>query len=101
MGISCSYFWEVGRFAYFYFYLSGIRFEKDLHHFWRTLRGHACIQFGTGIEVLGFQTSISGYGGGQYSQDAGVHLALDYAAVSVMGFVEVVLGFERCSKPCP
>ena len=36
--------------------------------------------------------------GGQYSQDAGVHLALDYAAVSVMGFVEVIFGFRKVLK---
>jgi lipid-A-disaccharide synthase len=33
--------------------------------------------------------------GGQYSKDAGVHLALDYAAVSVMGFIEVIFGFRK------
>ena len=36
--------------------------------------------------------------GGQYSKDAGVHLALDYAAVSVMGFIEVVFGFRKVLK---
>jgi len=36
--------------------------------------------------------------GGQYSKDAGVLLALDYAAVSVMGFVEVVFGFRKVLK---
>ena len=36
--------------------------------------------------------------GGQYSRDAGVELALDYAAVSVMGFVEVVFGFRKVLK---
>jgi lipid-A-disaccharide synthase len=36
--------------------------------------------------------------GGQYSKDAGVDLALDYAAVSVMGFVEVVFGFSKVLK---
>jgi lipid-A-disaccharide synthase len=36
--------------------------------------------------------------GGQYSMDAGVNLALDYAAVSVMGFVEVVFGFRKVLK---
>ena len=36
--------------------------------------------------------------GGQYSKDAGVDLALDYAAVSVMGFVEVVFGFRKVLK---
>ncbi len=36
--------------------------------------------------------------GGQYSKDAGVHLALDYAEVSVMGFVEVVFGFRKVLK---
>jgi lipid-A-disaccharide synthase len=36
--------------------------------------------------------------GGQYSKDAGVNLALDYAAVSVMGFVEVVFGFRKVLK---
>jgi len=34
--------------------------------------------------------------GGSYSKEVGVHLALDYASVSVMGFLEVVLGSERC-----
>ncbi|MCM0042247.1 MAG: lipid-A-disaccharide synthase [Algoriphagus sp.] len=33
--------------------------------------------------------------GGLYSKNAGVDLALDYAAVSVMGFVEVLLGFRK------
>ena len=36
--------------------------------------------------------------GGQYSKEAGVHLALDYAAVSVMGFVEVIFGFRKVLK---
>jgi len=36
--------------------------------------------------------------GGQYSRDAGVELTLDYAAVSVMGFVEVVFGFRKVLK---
>lgn len=36
--------------------------------------------------------------GGQYSKDAGVYLALDYAEVSVMGFVEVVFGFRKVLK---
>lgn len=36
--------------------------------------------------------------GGQYSKDAGVDLALDYAAVSVMGFVEVLFGFRKVLK---
>ncbi len=36
--------------------------------------------------------------GGQYSKEAGVHLALDYAAVSVMGFIEVVFGFRKVLK---
>lgn len=36
--------------------------------------------------------------GGQYSKDAGVHLALDYAEVSVMGFLEVVFGFRKVLK---
>lgn len=36
--------------------------------------------------------------GGQYSKNAGVDLALDYAAVSVMGFVEVVFGFSKVLK---
>jgi len=36
--------------------------------------------------------------GGQYSKDSGVDLALDYAAVSVMGFVEVVFGFRKVLK---
>ncbi len=36
--------------------------------------------------------------GGQYSMDAGVNLVLDYAAVSVMGFVEVVFGFRKVLK---
>lgn len=36
--------------------------------------------------------------GGQYSKEAGVNLALDYAAVSVMGFVEVVFGFRKVLK---
>lgn len=36
--------------------------------------------------------------GGQYSKDAGVNLALDYGAVSVMGFVEVLFGFRKVLK---
>jgi lipid-A-disaccharide synthase len=36
--------------------------------------------------------------GGEYSKDAGVHLALDYSAVSVMGFIEVVFGFRKVLK---
>ena len=36
--------------------------------------------------------------GGQYSKDSGVDLALDYASVSVMGFVEVVFGFRKVLK---
>ena len=36
--------------------------------------------------------------GGQYSKEAGVHLALDYATVSVMGFIEVVFGFRKVLK---
>jgi lipid-A-disaccharide synthase len=36
--------------------------------------------------------------GGQYSRDAGVDLALDYGAVSVMGFVEVLFGFRKVLK---
>jgi lipid-A-disaccharide synthase len=36
--------------------------------------------------------------GGQYSKDAGVQLAIDYAAVSVMGFIEVVFGFRKVLK---
>jgi lipid-A-disaccharide synthase len=36
--------------------------------------------------------------GGSYSKDAGVHLALDYASVSVMGFLEVVFGFRKVLK---
>lgn len=33
--------------------------------------------------------------GGSYSQAAGVQLTLDYAEVSVMGFLEVLLGFRK------
>jgi lipid-A-disaccharide synthase len=36
--------------------------------------------------------------GGSFSKDAGVHLALDYALVSVMGFLEVVFGFRKVLK---
>jgi lipid-A-disaccharide synthase len=36
--------------------------------------------------------------GGSYSKDAGVYLALDYASVSVMGFLEVVFGFRKVLK---
>lgn len=36
--------------------------------------------------------------GGSYSKDVGVHLALDYASVSVMGFLEVVFGFRKVLK---
>jgi lipid-A-disaccharide synthase len=36
--------------------------------------------------------------GGHYSKDAGVQLAIDYAAVSVMGFIEVVFGFRKVLK---
>lgn len=36
--------------------------------------------------------------GGSYSKDSGVDLALDYASVSVMGFLEVVFGFRKVLK---
>jgi lipid-A-disaccharide synthase len=36
--------------------------------------------------------------GGSYSKEMGVHLALDYASVSVMGFLEVVFGFRKVLK---
>jgi lipid-A-disaccharide synthase len=36
--------------------------------------------------------------GGSYSKEVGVHLALDYASVSVMGFLEVVFGFRKVLK---
>ena len=36
--------------------------------------------------------------GGSYSKEAGVELAVDYAEVAVMGFLEVVLGFRKVLK---
>ncbi len=36
--------------------------------------------------------------GGNYSKEAGVDLAVDYSAVAVMGFLEVVLGFRKVLK---
>lgn len=36
--------------------------------------------------------------GGSYSREAGVELAVDYSAVAVMGFLEVVLGFRKVLK---
>ena len=36
--------------------------------------------------------------GGSYSKEVGIHLALDYASVSVMGFLEVVFGFRKVLK---
>jgi len=36
--------------------------------------------------------------GGNYSKDAGVELAVDYAEVALMGFLEVVLGFRKVLK---
>ena len=36
--------------------------------------------------------------GGSYSKEAGVDLAVDYAEVAVMGFLEVVLGFRKVLK---
>ncbi|MCS5490243.1 lipid-A-disaccharide synthase [Algoriphagus limi] len=36
--------------------------------------------------------------GGSYSQDAGVDLAVDYSEVALMGFLEVVLGFQKVLK---
>jgi len=36
--------------------------------------------------------------GGNYSKNAGVHLALDYAVISLMGFIEVVFGFRKVLK---
>lgn len=36
--------------------------------------------------------------GGSYSKDAGVDLAVDYSEISVMGFLEVVLGFRKVLK---
>jgi lipid-A-disaccharide synthase len=36
--------------------------------------------------------------GGSYSKEVGVHLALEYASVSVMGFLEVVFGFRKVLK---
>lgn len=36
--------------------------------------------------------------GGSYSKEAGVELAVDYAEVALMGFLEVVLGFRKVLK---
>jgi lipid-A-disaccharide synthase len=36
--------------------------------------------------------------GGNYSKDAGVELAVDYAQVALMGFLEVLLGFRKVLK---
>lgn len=36
--------------------------------------------------------------GGSYSKDAGVELAVDYAEVALMGFLEVLLGFRKVLK---
>lgn len=36
--------------------------------------------------------------GGSYSQEAGVELAVDYAEVALMGFIEVVFGFRKVLK---
>ncbi|WP_057939961.1 lipid-A-disaccharide synthase [Algoriphagus resistens] len=36
--------------------------------------------------------------GGSYSRDAGVELAVNYAEVAVMGFLEVVMGFRKVLK---
>lgn len=36
--------------------------------------------------------------GGSYSKSAGVELAVDYAKVALMGFLEVVLGFRKVLK---
>ncbi|MEP0713442.1 MAG: lipid-A-disaccharide synthase, partial [Algoriphagus sp.] len=36
--------------------------------------------------------------GGSYSKAAGVELAVDYAEVALMGFLEVVLGFRKVLK---
>lgn len=36
--------------------------------------------------------------GGRYSKEAGVELAVDYAKVALMGFLEVVLGFRKVLK---
>lgn len=36
--------------------------------------------------------------GGKFSQNAGVELAVDYAEVALMGFLEVVLGFRKVLK---
>lgn len=49
------------------------------------------------LKVLNPKLKFRGMGG-KYSQDAGLDLALDYAAVSVMGFVEVVFGFRKVLK---
>lgn len=36
--------------------------------------------------------------GGSYSKEAGVDLAVDYAEIALMGFLEVVLGFRKVLK---
>ena len=36
--------------------------------------------------------------GGSYSREAGVELAVDYAEVALMGFLEVMLGFRKVLK---
>jgi lipid-A-disaccharide synthase len=36
--------------------------------------------------------------GGSYSKEAGVELAVDYAKVALMGFLEVILGFRKVLK---
>lgn len=49
------------------------------------------------IRSISPSTRFRGMGGG-YSKAAGVDLSVDYSEVSVMGFLEVVLGFRKVLK---
>ena len=49
------------------------------------------------IKALDQSVKFRGMGGG-YSRSAGVELAVDYAEVALMGFLEVVLGFRKLLK---
>lgn len=49
------------------------------------------------IKALDRSVKFRGMGGG-YSRSAGVDLAVDYAEVALMGFLEVVLGFRKVLK---
>lgn len=51
----------------------------------------------TAIKKLSPDVEFRGMGG-SYSREAGVELAVDYAEVALMGFLEVVLGFRKVLK---